>query len=160
MAPKPRNIAGQTFGILTAVVPCGKQGRRTLWSCRCACGALHVVALSNLTCGVVKSCGCTTRTNGGAAGRENAYTYSSYHAMLRRCLDPNHWKYPRYGAVGVTVYFDWLPPGGFKNFLRDVGERPKGLTLDRIDNAKGYEPGNCRWANAYMQRMNQRRMQP
>lgn len=160
MPAKFRDLTGQVFGQLTALTRMEKRGNHYYWFCRCACGLYHEAQMSNLVSGAVKSCGCLVRTNGGVACVANRYTYASYNAMLRRCLDENHWKFPRYGAVGVTVYFDWLPPGGFKNFVRDVGLRPKGMTLDRIKNELGYEPGNCRWANAHTQRMNQRRMQP
>lgn len=63
--------------------------------------------------------------------------------MLSRCSDPRNNSYRFYGARGVAVCERWL---SFDNFLADMGPRPSGKTLDRIDSARGYEPGNCRWA--------------
>ena len=80
-------------------------------------------------------------------------TKNSWHAMMRRCYDPKCNGYERYGAKGVEVCERWKT---FKNFLEDMGERPTGKTLDRIDNTKGYEPGNCRWATADEQQSNRR----
>lgn len=71
--------------------------------------------------------------------------------MVRRCTDPGHDKYSRYGAVGVTVCERWLT---FENFLEDMGERPPGMTIDRIEGVKGYEKANCRWADLKSQQRN------
>lgn len=73
--------------------------------------------------------------------------------MLQRCNHPSQQSYKYYGGRGITVCERWRT---FENFLTDVGERPDGRTLDRIDNERGYEPGNCRWATAREQRLNQR----
>ena len=65
--------------------------------------------------------------------------------MKGRCLNPKHKAYPAYGGRGITVCEKWLK---FENFLKDMGERPEGKTLDRKDNDKGYYKGNCRWATS------------
>lgn len=74
--------------------------------------------------------------------------------MMARCNNPDGWGYEEYGAKGVTVCERWHD---FRNFLYDMGERPQGKTIDRIDGSKGYEPGNCRWATRAQQNANRRK---
>lgn len=76
-------------------------------------------------------------------------TYGSWREMKRRCLDPRRPDFRFYGAIGVQVCPQWLAkPGGFEQFLADVGVRPEGSTLDRINAMGHYEPGNVRWRDA------------
>ncbi|MGH7867002.1 MAG: hypothetical protein ACREP9_05040 [Candidatus Dormibacteraceae bacterium] len=77
--------------------------------------------------------------------------------MKQRCLDPNHIGYHNYGGRGITICDRWLAPNGFTNFLADMGEKPHGRSLDRIDPDGNYEPGNCRWATPAEQTANRRR---
>jgi hypothetical protein len=90
--------------------------------------------------------------HGHAAGGKQSPTYNSWHSMRARCSDPSDAEYERYGGSGVTVCERW---NVFANFLADMGVKPAGTSI-RIDNTKGYEPGNCRWATPHEQTVNRR----
>lgn len=74
--------------------------------------------------------------------------------MIQRCKNPKSTSFPRYGGVGITVCDRWL---NFSDFLADMGPRPPGRTIDRLQNHLGYQPGNCRWATAQEQAHNKRK---
>lgn len=82
--------------------------------------------------------------------------YKAYHAMHDRCENPNNTHFRYYGGRGISVCERWSGQRGFPNFLEDMGERPQGMSLDRIDNDGDYEPENCRWATKATQQYNQR----
>ena len=99
---------------------------------------------------------CSTRTprtlgpgrHGHLRGGRTPPEYHLWSAVIQRCLNPNGPLYPDYGGRGITVCDRWLEADGFPNFLADVGRRPSdGLTLHRVDNDRGYEPGNVVWAD-------------
>ncbi len=89
-------------------------------------------------------------------GMSKTKTHKSWESMKQRCLNPKAPDYHRYGGRGVYVCSRWKD--SFENFLEDMGERPEGKTLDRIDNLKGYEPNNCRWATIKEQQANRQNL--
>lgn len=123
------------------------------WRCRCSCGREVRLATNTLRRQVV--CGALhgrVINSGRAAVAHPAH--GSWRAMLRRCYDVRHRKYPIYGGRGITVCERWR--GSFYDFLADMGEKPTaGHSIDRRDNDGNYEPANCRWATPAEQRANQ-----
>lgn len=155
---KLKDLMGQKFGILTVIsrVPNDKHGRAK-WLCKCDCGNETVVQGNHLREGQTKSCGCLRAelvSKAQATHRlTKSRTYKSWISMKTRCDDHKNEAYGNYGGRGIKVCDDWY---SFENFLRDMGERPKGKTLDRKDNNKGYYKDNCRWATICEQENNRR----
>ena len=157
-----RDLSGQSFGRLTVLFQAEK--RKTpngttavLWLCRCSCGNLVKVRGANLRTKTTQSCGCLRSEIEKAAavthGLSNSATYGSWKAMLERCRNPNNSHYRHYGGRGIAVCDRW---NRFEEFLSDMGRRPEGKTIDRINNDGNYEPSNCRWATDAEQRANKR----
>lgn len=158
--PSAKSLTGQTFGRLSVLERYGSRKGRVNWLCRCECGKLHEAVSHALTSGHTKSCGCwkdernaSTEPTHGHASRKTGLspTYQSWRGMWTRCTNPNVKSYKDYGGRGVQICERWKD---FGNFLADMGERPDGRTLDRINVHGNYEPSNCRWATRKEQAMN------
>lgn len=156
------NLIGQTFGrlyVLERDHSVSGFRKETRWFCKCECGNISSVRSYLLRTGHTKSCGCLVKEhaeqmNPPKHGMHNTPTYHTWEGMKQRCLNPEATRYPEYGAKGITVCERWL---SFENFFEDMGERPEGKTLDRINPFGNYEPNNCRWATPKEQANNQKR---
>ena len=153
---KTESLVGQVFGRIKVVADLEKRNSRNVSMCLCQCGTEWVVDNRFLKNGNTKSCGkCGVGGNykhGHGKSAAQSPTYQTWMAMYNRCYNQKQRSYKTYGAVGVTVCESWR--ADFKTFLADMGERPSGTTLDRIDNSKGYSKSNCRWATSTEQYKN------
>ena len=164
-----RQIIGKRFGRLLVLELLPKASAdRQLALCRCDCGNTCQPQAKSLRAGLTRSYKClyfeTARKTGLRAVRHGHWagessggsrTYRTWCGMKSRCHNPNATSYSEYGGRGISVTKPWRD--SFESFLNDMGERPEGKTLDRIDGRFGYFMANCRWATARQQAQNRKK---
>lgn len=171
---------GSRFGRLIVIAktrrPHASGGWRSFFECRCDCGEMRTTSSDALRHGRTQSCGCLMRERSsatahtylvGSRGRMThghtstsgcTATYKSWQQMNSRCRNPRATKFENYGGRGISVTKPWRD--SYAAFLNDMGERPSGTSIDRIDGRFGYFAANCRWATNKQQNVNRRKSIP
>lgn len=137
-------LEGMRFGKLVVLSEHPvRQGKQIMWVCKCDCGNTKVINGHNLRSGASTTCGCSIQRH----GMRNTRLWSIWDGMMKRCYNPRHEWFKRYGGRGITICDEWLQDhGAFFSWALSNGYKD-GLTIDRIDVDKGYYPGNCRWVD-------------
>lgn len=156
---KRRQWIGEVFGKLTVVSLRGRRKNKKIFECLCECGNTHLAMDTNLSRGHTKSCGCLQRLMARdklvTHGMTTCGEYNSWVNMKQRCMNKNNHAYDRYGGRGICIYEPWI--NDFAAFFAHIGPKPAGdYSVERMDNNKGYEPGNVKWATRSEQMSNRR----
>jgi hypothetical protein len=156
------DITGNVYGRIKVLsFLCLDHDNKAVWDCLCECGSKLPILGKSLRSGLTKSCGCLQKERAAECATKHGYAgtwkgnstpeYVAYQNAQARCTNPKCDKYSYYGGRGIKFLFN-----SFSQFIADVGPKPKGRTLDRIDNNGNYEPGNVRWATKDQQNANKR----
>lgn len=141
------DLTGLTVGRLTVIKRNGQIKGTNAWLCKCECGNKTNIVTGSLTSKKTRSCGCLKRDRTiemfRTHGFANTRIYNIWTDMKKRCNNPNHTHYDKYGGRGIELCNEW---DTFEGFHKDMSDGYKdNLTIDRIDNDKGYHKDNCRW---------------
>ncbi len=137
--PHKIDISGNKYGKWTVL----ERVAGATWNCICECGAIKAVTGSSLKLGTSTSCGCSQYDVHIKHGMEGTNIYNIWAGMIQRCTNKKYKYFHRYGARGINVCQRWLD---FRNFYSDMGDKPAGMSLDRIDNDGNYCKENCKWS--------------
>ena len=151
-----RDLTGMTVGRLTVVKRRGTANlRHPRWLCECSCGNTTLVRSQRLVKGNTRSCGClkaeVAKLTSLTHGQSRTKVFRVWAQMIQRCTNPNDKKYRRYGGRGITIAPEWMD---FAVFNRDMGSRPPGTSLERLDNDGPYAAFNCIWGTVEEQSNN------
>jgi hypothetical protein len=155
------DLTGQKIGMLTVLGRAPSLKGASTWTCQCDCGVVKRIRGQYLRNGDAVSCGCYVKTLRKTHGRRvnkegrRDRTYTTFMSMKGRVLNPSNPAYHNYGGRGIKICRQWME-GGFLQFLSDMGERPPGASLDRVDPNGDYCPENCKWSTLVEQAQNRR----
>lgn len=151
-----KDRTGNRYGKLTCTDKFERRGKKIFWLCKCDCGKETWVCAQNLM--AAKSCGCSQKTCHAIHGMSRTRIHETWNHMIQRCRNKNHPYYKDYGGRGISVCEEWIGTEGFIRFNEWAMSNgyQENLTLDRIDNDKGYSPDNCRWVGWDVQANNKR----